>query len=138
VLSDDKELMMYPDTLLCIDGKWTKAADGRSLPVLHSIVGRARNMARDPAGRVFQPGVDAAHDESRLPVEQFQFVQQTASLVEMSYVLDRDLTSAEQRRFVEAVHRTLPYPFEMRFRRVATIERGPGGKFEGFVSHVTG
>jgi phenylacetate-CoA ligase len=111
---------------------------GRSLPVLHSIVGRARNMARDPAGRVFQPGFDAALDESRLPVEQFQFVQQTASLVEMSYVLDRDLTSAEQRRFVEAVHRTLPYPFEMRFRRVATIERGPGGKFEGFVSHVTG
>lgn len=26
---------MYPDTLLCIDGKWTKAADGRTIPVVN-------------------------------------------------------------------------------------------------------
>ena len=26
---------MYPDVLLCIDGKWTKAADGRTIPVLN-------------------------------------------------------------------------------------------------------
>jgi phenylacetate-CoA ligase len=110
---------------------------GRGLPVLTSIVGRARNMARDPAGRLFQPGFDAALDESRLPVEQFQFVQHSPSVVEMSYVLGRDLTPDEQRRFADAVHRTLPYPFEMRFRRVAAIARGPGGKFEGFVSRVT-
>jgi succinate-semialdehyde dehydrogenase / glutarate-semialdehyde dehydrogenase len=26
---------MYPDVLLCIDGKWTKAADGRTIPVVN-------------------------------------------------------------------------------------------------------
>lgn len=26
---------MYPDVLLCIDGKWTKSADGRSIPVVN-------------------------------------------------------------------------------------------------------
>ena len=26
---------MYPDVLLCIDGQWTKAADGRAIPVLN-------------------------------------------------------------------------------------------------------
>lgn len=111
---------------------------GRGLPVLKSVVGRVRNMARDPAGRLFQPGFDAALDESRLPVAQFQFVQETTQLVEMSYVLDRELTREEMGRFSEAVKRTLPYPFEMRFRRVQSIARGPGGKYEGFVSKVAG
>ncbi len=113
-------------------------ACGRGLPVLKSIVGRVRNMARDPAGRLFQPGFDAALDESRLPVSQFQFVQETPQLVEMSYVLDRELSAAEKARFQEAVNATLPYPFEIRYRRVAAISRGPGGKYEGFVSRVAG
>jgi succinate-semialdehyde dehydrogenase/glutarate-semialdehyde dehydrogenase len=26
---------MYPDVLLCIDGKWTKSADGRTIPVIN-------------------------------------------------------------------------------------------------------
>jgi phenylacetate-CoA ligase len=111
-------------------------ACGRGLPVLQSVVGRARNMARDPAGRLFQPGFDAALDESRLPVVQFQFVQLAPAVVEMSYVLDRDLTPEETRRFGDAVVRTLPYPFTMQYRRVATIPRAAGGKFEGFVSRL--
>lgn len=111
---------------------------GRGLPVLKSVVGRVRNMARDPAGRLFQPGFDAALDESRLPVAQFQFVQEAPQLVEMSYVLDRELTREEMDRFSAAVKRTLPYPFEVRYRRVQAIARGPGGKYEGFVSRVAG
>ncbi|HYD56312.1 MAG TPA: AMP-binding protein [Burkholderiales bacterium] len=111
-------------------------ACGRSLPVLHAIAGRARNMARDPQGRVFQPGFDAALDESRLPVSQFQFVQETPSLVEMSYVCERELSAEEKRRFSDIVKARLPYPFELRYRRVPRIERGPGGKYEGFISKV--
>jgi phenylacetate-CoA ligase len=109
---------------------------GRGLPVLVSIAGRARNMARDPAGRLFQPGFDAALEASRLDVEQFQFVQETPQLVEMSYVKSRELTAEEKRGFSEAVAATLPYPFEIRYRRVAAIARGAGGKFEGFVSRI--
>lgn len=110
---------------------------GRGLPVLASVVGRVRNMARDPSGRLFQPGFDAALDEARTPISQFQFVQEAPDLVEMSYVLDRDLSEEEMRRFSAAVEHTVRYPFRIRYRRVQSIARGPGGKYEGFISRLT-
>lgn len=52
---------MYPDTLLCIDGKWTKAADGRSIPVLNpateEIIGTVAHAGRAE--------LDAALDAAR-------------------------------------------------------------------------
>ncbi len=111
-------------------------ACGRGLPVIRKVLGRVRNMACDPHGRRFQPGFDQALEDTRLPVEQFQFIQETPSLIEMRYVMARELTRDEQSRFSQAVEQRLPYPFEMRYRRVEAIERSPGGKYEGFISLV--
>ena len=111
-------------------------ACGRGLPVIRNVLGRARNLARDPSGRHYQPGFDQALDEAGLPVRQFQFIQQTPELIEMSYVMDRELSGQEMERFQAAVKTSLPYPFEIRFRRVDAIARSPGGKYEGFISRV--
>ena len=109
---------------------------GRGLPVLERVIGRARNMARDAKGRRFQPGFDVALDASRLPVRQVRFVQQTYENIQMSYVADRDLTSAEMEAFQRSVREKLPYRLKIGFRRVAEIERSPSGKYESFVSLV--
>lgn len=109
---------------------------GRGLPVLETILGRVRNMAVDPLGRRYQPGFDQALEDTGLPVEQFQFVQVDAATVEMSYVMPRELKAGEMNRFQEAVRTRLPYPFEMRFRRVEAIARSASGKYEGFISRV--
>jgi phenylacetate-CoA ligase len=109
---------------------------GRGLTVLSSVQGRVRNLAVDPLGRRFQPGFDQALEDAGLPVEQFQFVQLAPELVEMSYVMARELSRTEMERFQAAVKRGLPYPFDIRFRRVEAIARSAGGKFEGFVSRV--
>jgi succinate-semialdehyde dehydrogenase/glutarate-semialdehyde dehydrogenase len=49
---------MYPDVLLCIDGAWTKAADGRTIPVVNPAT-------EEVIGSVAQAGradLDAALD----------------------------------------------------------------------------
>jgi succinate-semialdehyde dehydrogenase/glutarate-semialdehyde dehydrogenase len=41
---------MYPDVLLCINGAWTKAADGRTIPVVNpateEVIGSVAHAGR--------------------------------------------------------------------------------------------
>jgi phenylacetate-CoA ligase len=110
---------------------------GRGLPVIRRVLGRVRNMAQDPTGRVFQPGFDMALEQTRLPVLQSQFVQRSADAIEMSYVAACDLSAAEMRAFEAAVAEHLRYPFKMSYRRVQEIAKSAGGKYEGFISLLT-
>lgn len=110
---------------------------GRGLPVLHTLFGRVRNMARDPSGRLFQPGFDEAMDKARVAVRQYQIVQHAPATLEMLYVMDRDLTADESDRLTRALGRGMGYAVHAGFSRVAAIPRSPGGKYEGFISHIT-
>lgn len=124
-------LLRYDIGDLAVAGE--RCACGRGLPVLQAIAGRVRNMARDRAGRLFQPGFDQSLEETALPVRQAQFIQRAVDAIEMDYVLDRDLTADERARFQAVVARRLPYGFRIKFRRVAEIARSPGGKYESFI-----
>lgn len=109
---------------------------GRGLPVLRRVVGRARNMARDPNGRRFWPTFPAEVWLAVAPVQKIQLVQRSLSAIEVRYEMQRPLSAAEVGRLTTALQGKLGYPFELRFVRVAAIAPGRGGKYEDFVSEV--
>jgi len=109
---------------------------GRGLPLIERIAGRVRNMARDPQGRLFQPGFDDAMDEARVPVQQYQIIQHAAAALEMLYVMDRELSAQERDRLGRALSTGMGYGVDARFSRVDAVPRSPGGKYEGFVSRI--
>jgi phenylacetate-CoA ligase len=110
---------------------------GRGLPVIRRVVGRARNMARDPRGRRFQFGLDAALTMlADVSIRQFQVIQNTLDSLDFTYMRDSDLTAEQEASLRAAMHGQLGYPFEIRFSRVSAIARSPGGKYESFICRV--
>ena len=69
-------------------------------------------------------------------VLQGQFVQTRLDQVELRVKLSRPLDTDLREQLVRTVRRTLAYPFEVDIVQVDSIERGPGGKFEEFVSRL--
>jgi len=106
---------------------------GRGLPVLQRVMGRYRNMAVDPDGRLFWPSFPSRIWYDLAPIRQAQLVQHTPQSIEMRYVMDRDLSAGEQAAITTAFARAMRYPFVYRFTRVAAIEREPGSKYEEFI-----
>jgi len=109
-------------------------ACGRGLAVLRRIAGRVTNMAVDPTGRRFWPGLRPSLLLQVAPVRQVRLRQHTPSQIELEYVMDRDLDASEQAGIAAALTELLGYPFEFQLTRVAEISRGDGGKYEDFVS----
>lgn len=111
-------------------------ACGRGLPVIRRIMGRVRNMLTFPNGRRLWPSLPSSRWASVAPVRQYQMVQHTVSDIEARLVVERPLTAVEQERLIAVFQELLGYPFRFRISRVDAIERGPGLKFEDFVSRV--
>ena len=111
---------------------------GRGLPVIRRILGRVRNMARDPSGRVFQPTLDVALRDVLVHsrVRQVQVIQHTLSALELLYVRDAELPPAVAEALRAAINQQLRYPFDIRLSRVDSIPRSRGGKYESFISRV--
>jgi phenylacetate-CoA ligase len=109
---------------------------GRGLPVLARIHGRRRNMIVLPDGRRHWPSFPSAMWLSVAPIEQFQVVQVDAGRLEIAYVMGRMLTDGEAQRLEEALSEKLGCRFMVRWDRVASIARSPGGKHEDFISRL--
>jgi phenylacetate-CoA ligase len=109
---------------------------GRGLPVLRRIVGRVRNMARDPQGRRFRPFIPFGGWLEIAPIRRIQLIQKTPAGMELRYVMERELSSEECARLTALLQRQLGYPFDIAFSRVPQIERRPGEKFEDFISEL--
>lgn len=107
---------------------------GRGLPTLRRIVGRARNMLRDPEGRTHWPSFHGGMWLSIAPFQQVRLIQHTLAEIEVQFVIERELSDAEQRQLTAALGEELGYPFNFRLVRVAEIPRRKGEKFEEFVS----
>lgn len=107
---------------------------GRGLPVIRSIAGRVRNMARTPDGRWFQPALGRAIRSA--PIRQFQVFQPTTSLLEVRYVAEQELNAEQTRQLRDAMLTDLGHPFAIDLVKVEAIERSPGGKFEDFICLV--
>lgn len=109
-------------------------ACGRGLPVIRSIAGRVRNMARDPNGRWFQPALGRA--VRSVPIRQFQVLQRSPAFLEVRYVAEDELNAAQSAQLRAAMREDLGHPFEIGLVKVEAIERSPGGKFEDFICLV--
>lgn len=110
---------------------------GRGLPTLARVLGRTRNLVALPGGARHWPLVGFDRYREVAPVRQYQLIQQDLENIEMRLVVDRALTSAEENRLAAVVRDSLGHPFRIAFRYFpGALPRGPGNKFEEFVSRV--
>jgi phenylacetate-CoA ligase len=108
-------------------------ACGRGLPVLERVMGRVRNLVRTPDGRRHWP-LGLGLIRAIAAITQAQYVQLADASIELRVVLAQPLSAADEEQAVELVRKALGYPFEVLITPVPAIERGPGGKFEEFLS----
>lgn len=112
---------------------------GRGLPVLKRILGRERNMLRLPNGEVRWPiigGPIPAH--FNLPPRQYQVVQKSLDIIEVRLASERPFTAEETESVTTAFKKAFEHDFEIRWVYVDEFPQSPSGKFEEFISEITG
>jgi hypothetical protein len=70
------------------------------------------------------------------PVRRFQIIQHDTRTIEVKLVCPRVLNAQEEDGIRSMLSDKFGYPFDFRFNYRDSIETGPNGKFEDFVSHV--
>jgi phenylacetate-CoA ligase len=112
-------------------------ACGRGLPTLARILGRSRNMLTLPSGEQQWPLTGSHHYREIAPVRQFQMIQRSREEIEVRLVVDQPLSAEQESRLTEVIRDALGHPFAMKFVYFdRDLPRGPGGKFEEFVSDL--
>lgn len=110
---------------------------GRSLPVLDAVLGRTRNMLTLPDGRRLWPTGDMALAwRDFVPFRQFRVIQHAPDRLELRYVPDPGAPPPDPAGLAAHVRGTLHPAVTVALVPVAAIPRGPGGKFEDYVSLV--
>jgi phenylacetate-CoA ligase len=105
--------------------------------VLERIVGRSRNMLRQPSGDVLWPRYGSTLIGEQFPLRrQFRLVQTSLTHLVLEVALARPFHEGEAERLRRFVLGVVRYPFELEIREVAEIPRHPGGKFEDFVCAI--
>lgn len=110
---------------------------GRGLPVIKRVMGRVRNMLILPSGEQHWPSLTYKNFRDAAPIIQAQLVQHTLTEIEARFVVERPLSTHEEKQLKKAVQETLGYPFTVSLIFVNEIQRARGGKYEEFISHVT-
>ncbi|NNM00136.1 MAG: phenylacetate--CoA ligase family protein, partial [Gammaproteobacteria bacterium] len=100
------------------------------------VVGRQRNVIRLPDGSTRWPLAGNTRYREIAPVVQFQFVQTALTHFDVNLVVERPLTGAEESALKAWMAESLGYPFDLTLHYFDEIPRGPGGKFEDFVSRI--
>ena len=109
---------------------------GRGLPVLARIIGRTRNIMRTADGKRYYPFLGQSQFLDIAPILQHQFVQTAFDRVE-ARVVTRDAPTNEQIESLKAhIAKGMPAGMRIEVVRVENIPRGPGGKYEDFISLV--
>jgi phenylacetate-CoA ligase len=110
---------------------------GRGLPVLRRIVGRQRNMAVLPDGRVVWPYMNekllkdnGLSDSMR--VRQVQIIQTEPDAIQVKLVSACPFQPEEESLVKLVMADAFGWPMRVQLTYVDAIERGPGGKFEDY------
>jgi phenylacetate-CoA ligase len=108
------------------------------LPRLGRVMGRERNLLKLPGGGEVWPYFELAGLAELRALRQWQIVQRSLADLEVRIVVGRPLDADEQGAVRSVVERSLPGRFQVALRVVEEIPRGPGGKYEEFVSALDG
>ncbi len=111
-------------------------ACGRGLPVLKRVLGRTRNMLVLPDGRRHWPSFPSKAWSGVVSIRQLQLIQDAPDHIEARLVLADELTAEEADKLIKILQGCLAYPFPITLRRVETIERTPGSKYEDFICRI--
>jgi phenylacetate-CoA ligase len=110
---------------------------GRSLPVITQVEGRTRSafIFRD-GKRMWPRSWDAFDMRAFVPFREFQMVQLDHEHVEFRYVPDSSGRAPDLVGLAAFAHERLHPSVEIILVPLDTMPRGPGGKFEQFLSHL--
>lgn len=109
---------------------------GRGLPVLTRVVGRLRNTLRYPDGRRGWPMMGDIYHAGVTGIRQYQINQHALDDIELKLATAAPLGAEDEAKLRAWLHQRSGYPFRVRFSYAAEIPRGPGGKFETFISRI--
>jgi phenylacetate-CoA ligase len=109
---------------------------GRGLPVLSRVVGRTRNSLVTADGKRHYPLLGQTGYLDVAPILQHQFVQTAFDVLEARIVTREPLTAEQTERLQTHVAKHLPAGIQIQVVRVESVPRGPGGKYEDFISLV--
>ena len=107
---------------------------GRGLPVMKRIMGRGRNMLRTPDGGSHWPSFPSGLWMAWPQIRQFRIVQESLERIVVELVASPELSEAEQRQLGVGLQQSLGHPFSIAFRYRESLDGGPGGKREDFIS----
>ena len=112
-----------------------RCACGRGLPVLERVMGRQRNLLVLPSGeRRFATRHLA--DFTAAPYRQFQITQTALETIEVTLVVPRPWTAADEAALRDHLTRNYRHPFDFTIAYADDIPRAPNGKYEEFASLV--
>lgn len=111
---------------------------GRGLPVLKTIHGRVRNMLLHPDGSAHWPNFGFRKFMQVAPLKQFQMVQHSLTEIELRVVVEDRLTEEQEARIRAVLQANLGHPFEVNISYHPALERSASGKFEDFISKISG
>lgn len=109
---------------------------GRGLPVLDRILGRVRNMLVKPDGQRIWPSFGTRNLAKVAPISQYQFIQQSRTVIEARFVLLRPLVAGEEEALLAHLHQNMPAGIDFALSYVDHIQRSEGGKYEDFLCRV--
>ena len=103
---------------------------------MERVIGRVRNLLTLPNGEQRYPDFGVDFYGALEPVSQFQIVQKTRRHLELRVVTARPPTPEEEAAIKQRLNRRLGHEFEIRLVLRNAIPRGPGGKYEEFMSEL--
>ena len=111
---------------------------GRGLPTLRRVVGRTRNMAVSPEGKLFWPVLETQRMLEVLPhLRQSQFVQTAIYTIKNTMMCESAPIVEQLLRLQTVLEQALGHAYRWRWRfQENPIPLGVGGKFEEFVSLI--
>ena len=110
-------------------------ACGRGLPVLERVMGRQRNLLALPSGERRFPQSHLA-DFTAAPFRNFQITQTTLETMEVTLVVPRPWTAADEAALRDHLTHVYRHPFDIAIAYVDHIDRASNGKYEEFKSLV--
>lgn len=111
---------------------------GRGLPTLRRVMGRTRNMAMSPEGKLFWPVLDTKRMLNAIPqIRQYQFEQTAADAITARLVCAAAPRPEERQRLQTALEQMLGHAYRWTWQlRDTPLPLSASGKFEEFISSI--